>query len=90
MSKITPIYTIYESAQNEDGWWSNGRAISVTCFSSKRKAEKSLHAHYESMVTHKDGENITFYEKSKLNAPYFEFTRNGRCYRRWIAQHLLV
>ena len=88
--KMTPIYTFYESTQNEDGTWSNGRAIGVTCFSSKRKAEKAIHAHYKSMAAQKEGTDFEFHEKDGVQEPYFEYTRFGVRTSRWIAQYILV
>ena len=90
MSKITPIYTMYESVQRPDGTWDLGHLVGVTHWTSKRKVEKAIRAHYESMAARKEGTDFKFYEKAGLNEPYFEFTQYGTRYRRWIAQHLLI
>ena len=90
MSSIKPIYTMYESMRLPDGTWGLGHPLGVTHWTSKRKVEKAIRAHYESMVAQKEGTDFEFHKKEGFNEPYFEFTRYGTRYHRWIVQHLLV
>ena len=85
---MKPIYTIYESKLNDENIWEDGKAIGVTLFSSKTKARKAMRARYETME--KRGADASFYEKSGLQEPYYEFDRNGNRFMHYIVQCILV
>lgn len=90
MSKLNPIYTIYESKLRSDGTWDLGYIVGVTHWSSLKEAEKALRQHCESMKAYKDGTDVEFHEKDEKYNTCFYFTRWGNRYMRWIAQHFLI